>query len=135
MRALAVWLPALALVLGGYAVLTDRALSDDPQQVLVVVDSSFDMEPYWRDAGSELADLDGERYTEYALATEKDSVHGFQGELGDLDDVTPFAPCDAADALALPEAGTADRVVLVTTAGSCLDSEAPGSWDRVTVGG
>jgi hypothetical protein len=134
-RALAVWLPVLALVLGGYAVVTDRALSGDPQQVLVVVDSSFDMEPYWRDAGAELDSLDGERYTEYALATEKDSVHGFQDGLGDLDDVTPFAPCDAADALGLAEAEQADRVVLVTTAGSCLDSEAPGSWDRVIVGG
>jgi hypothetical protein len=133
-RALAVWLPVLVLVFGGYAVASDRALSGDPQQVLVVVDSSFDMEPYWREAGAELDGLDGERYTEYALATEKDSVHGFQAELGALDGVTPFAPCDAEDALALPEAADADRVVLVTAGGSCLDTEAPGSWDRVIVG-
>jgi hypothetical protein len=135
MRALAVWLPVLVLVLGGYAVVTDRALSSDPQQVLVVVDSSFDMEPYWRDVSAELDGLGGARYTEYALATEKDSVHGFQDELGDLDDITPFAPCDTADALGLAEAAEADRVVLVTTADSCLDAEAPGAWDRVIVGG
>lgn len=134
MRALAVWLPIAALLFGGYAVVADRASASDPRQVLVVVDSSFDMRPHWREAGAELTDLDGERYTEYALATEKDLVHGFQPELGDLSQVTPFAPCDAGDALDRPEAEEADRVVLVTTGGSCLDTEAPSEWDRVVVG-
>lgn len=133
MRALAVWLPLFAVVFGGYAWLTDRELSGDPEQVLVIVDSSFGMEPYWRQVDAELATIDGERYTEYALATEKDSVHGFQDEVGDLGDITPFAPCEAEDALALAEAEQADRVVLVTTGGSCLDTSAPGSWERVTV--
>jgi hypothetical protein len=134
-RALAVWLPVVAVLFGGYAWLTDRALGEDPEQVLVVVDSSFDMEPYWRQADAELAGIEGERYTEYALATEKELVHGFQEDLGDVAGVTPFAPCQAEEALALPEAGQADRVVLVTTAGSCLDAEAPASWERVTVDG
>lgn len=135
MRALAVWLPLFAVVFGGYAWLTDRQLSDDPEQVLVVVDSSFDMAPYWRQVDAELATIDGERYTEYALATEKTPVHGFQDEIGDLGDITPFAPCEAEDALELPEAEQADRVVVVTTGDSCLDLDAPGSWERITVDG
>ncbi len=135
------WLAVLAVVFGGYAVVTDRALSGDPQQVFVVVDSSvvpdssFDMEAYWREARARLADLDGERYTEYALATEKDLLHTFQPELGDLDDINPFAPCQADDVVALSQAVDADRVVLITSESSCLDVEAPDSWDREIVGG
>lgn len=132
MRALAAWLPVLLLVFGGYAFVTDRAMSQDPQRVLVIVDSSFLMSQVWGQVPQAVDALDGQRYTEYALATEKQLIHSWRAEL-DLDgDVTPFAPCvfDTVDELA--EVQQANRVVVVTTGNSCAASAVPDDWQIVT---
>ncbi len=132
MRALAVWLPLFAVVFGGYALVSHLSLTDNPRQVFVVVDSSFPMAEYWSQVPDELDELGGARYTEYALATEKNAVHSWQERLM-LGAVDPFAPCDFSEVTAYPEAEEADEVVLITGEGSCPTDSLPGAWRIITL--
>ena len=133
MRALAVWLPVFAVVFGGYAVASHLSLSDDPRRVFVIVDSSFPMEEHWSQVSGELDELGGARYTEYALATEKNPVHSWQDRLM-LGAVDPFAPCDFSELTGYAEVDEADEVVLITGEGSCPTDALPGDWQIITQG-
>ncbi len=90
MKPLAIWIAVVAVVFGGYALVTRNAR--DTEQVFVVVDSSFQMQPVWSDVRRELDRIDDAEYSEFALATEKEFIHSWQPEL-ELVGVEPFAPC------------------------------------------
>jgi hypothetical protein len=129
MKPLMIWSALVAVLFGGFAVTTNATRGTD--QVFVVVDSSFPMREVWSRVPRELDRIDDRSYAEFALATEKSAVHGFQDELA-LGAVEPFAPCSFDEIDDYPEAADADERILVTTAGSCDTSSLDG-WTIVEV--
>lgn len=129
MKPLLIWSALVAVVFGGFAVATDSTRETD--QVFVVVDSSFPMREVWSRVPRELDRIDDRSYAVFALATEKDAVHGFQDELV-LGAVEPFAPCTFDEIDAYPAAAEADEKILVTTSGSC-DTSTLAGWSIVDV--
>jgi hypothetical protein len=129
MKPLAIWLLAVGVVFGGYAIAT--SLLRETTSVFVVVDSSFPMTAVWSQVPGQLDELDDEDHTEFALATEKRGVHGWQSELT-LTGIEPFAPCTFEGIGDYPEAADADELVLVTTPGSC-DTSALTGWRIISL--
>ncbi len=128
MRAFAIWLAAFVVVFGAFAFITDNVR--ETEEVFVLVDSSFEMQDVWTRVAVELDRIDDERYSEFALATEKQLVHDFQERLR-IGDVVPFAPCDDEGIGRYPQIETADRLVMITTEGSCLTEGLEGDWEIV----
>jgi hypothetical protein len=120
-----IWLAGIALVFGIFAVVTNLVRETD--RFFVVVDSSFAMTDVWNQVSAELDDLDNERYSEFALATEKDLVHTWSASLS-LSGITPFAPCGFERVEAYPQFAEADRLVLITTPSSCDTASLTGDW-------
>jgi hypothetical protein len=90
----------------------------DTDRVFVVVDSAFQMERVWNQVPNQLDEIDDQRFSEFALATEKTIVHSWSDQLR-LGAVTPFAPCGFDDVSAYAEVGEADELILITTQASC----------------
>lgn len=129
MRPLAIWIIVVGVLLGAVALAT-TALRDT-KRVFVVVDSSFPMSTVWRRVPTTLDDIDDRNYTEFALATEKSSVHTWDGQLR-LGSVEAFAPCDFDDITAYPEVQDADELILITTAASC-DTSGLAGWTIINL--
>lgn len=131
MKAFAIWIAIVAVVFGGFALVT--SLVRDTTQVFVYVDSSQPMEDVWTQVRRELDGIDDRSHAEFALAEGQsrgsELVHSWQSSL-ELGEVTPFAPCSFDEVAALPEATEADERILVTTATSC-DPSALTDWDVV----
>lgn len=128
MKPLAIWIAVVAVVFGGYALVTRNAR--DTEQVFVVVDSSFQMQPVWSDVRRELDRIDDAEYSEFALATEKEFIHSWQPEL-ELVGVEPFAPCGFEGVDQSAEAVEADRRILVTTSANTCDTTAFVGWEII----
>ncbi len=128
MRAFAIWLAAFVVVFGAFAFITNNTREFD--EVFVLVDSSFEMQDVWTRVPGELDRLDDDRYAEFALATEKSIVHGYQERLR-IGDVVPFAPCDTDQLERYAQIETADRLVMVTREGSCLTEGLEGDWEII----
>ncbi|WP_420451285.1 hypothetical protein [Ilumatobacter sp.] len=127
MKPFAIWFAVIAVAFGALAVTT--VVTRRTEQVFVVVDSSFPMVPVWARVPSELDRIGARDHTEFALATEKRSIHPYRAELG-RPTGEPFAPCDF-DALdAYADASVADDRILVTTPGSC-DTDGLTGWTVV----
>lgn len=128
MKPLAIWLGVFVIVIGGFFFGYDRFRDANPDRVFVLVDSSFGMEPDWRSVQGVLDQLDDRRYTEFALATEKESIHGWRSRLS-LGAVAPYAPRDLTD-IDYPEIDEATELILVTNA---AESELTGfeAWEIV----
>ena len=129
MKALAIWVVAIAVVFGAFAVIAN--LMKDTSQVFVVVDSSFPMNAVWAQVPGELDDIDDEDDAEFALATEKEAIHTWQSELT-LGSVEPFAPCDFEAIGDYPEVAEADDLILITTDTSC-DTTALTEWEIIVL--
>jgi hypothetical protein len=135
MRAFGRWL-MLALCLfglaaGGYHVY----LGLHPKRVLVIVDTSYPMSVVWEQVPSALASLEGSRYTEFALASDKGRIHGWRSTL-DLGRSVPYAPRNLKDLrqqLQSPELGEASEIVLITNAPE-KDLPASMGWKIVHLG-
>ena len=127
MKPLAFWVVGLLVVLGGFVVIVN--LVRETSRVLVVVDSSFPMTQVWDRVPGELDEIDDQRYSEFALATEKSLVHSWSPELR-LGPVTPFAPCDFGDIAAYTEIADAEDLILITTSTSC-STEAFSDWSII----
>jgi hypothetical protein len=127
-RPFAIWLAAFVVVFGIFAFATNSVRGTD--DVFVLVDSSFEMQDVWTRVAVELDRIDDERYSEFALATEKSAVHGYQERLR-IGDVVPFAPCDNDRVDDYPQIETADRLVLITREGSCLTEGLEGDWEII----
>jgi hypothetical protein len=129
-RPFAIWLAAFVVVFGVFAFVTNNVR--ETEEVFVLVDSSFDMRDVWTRLPGELDRIDDDRYSEFALATEKSIVHGYQERLR-IGDVVPFAPCDNDGLDRYPQIETADRLVMITTEGSCLTAGLEGDWEIITL--
>lgn len=131
MKPLAIWLAAVAVLFGGYALAA--SVLQDTSRVFVFVDSSNPMENVWRDVPRELDRIDDADRSEFALANGQsrgaDLVHSWESELR-LSGVTPFAPCSFDDIDDFTEAVEADERILVTTMSSC-DTSALVGWDII----
>ena len=133
MKPLAIWLAAVAVVFGAFAVVA--TLTQDTTRVFVFVDSSNPMQAVWRDVPRELDRLDDAERSEFALAHGQsrgvDLVHSWQSTL-QLTGVEPFAPCSFDEIGEFTEVDDADERVLVTTVGSC-DASALVGWTIVVL--
>ena len=131
MKPLAIWLVAVAVVFGGFAIAA--SLLQETSRVFVFVDSSNPMEDVWRDVPAALDRIDDAERSEFALGHGQsrgaDLVHSWRSGLS-LAGVTPFAPCSFDDIDAFVEATDADERILVTTSGSC-DPDALVGWNIV----
>jgi hypothetical protein len=130
MKPLAIWLAIVAVVFGGYALITTA--TRDTTQVFVVVDSSFQMRPVWTDVQLELDRIDDQDHAEFALATEKGPVHSWQPELS-LVGVDAFAPCTFEGIDESAEATDADERILITTTANTCDTTALTGWDIIAL--
>jgi hypothetical protein len=128
MKPLAIWLGIVAVVFGGYALITSA--TRDTSQVFVVVDSSFQMRPVWTDVQLELDRIDDQDHAEFALATEKGPVHSWQPELT-LVGVDAFAPCTFEGIDGSAEAAAADERILITTTANTCDTTALTGWEII----
>ncbi len=128
MKPLAIWIAVVAVVFGGFALVTNVARDTD--RVFVVVDSSFQMQPVWSDVRRELDRIDDADYSEFALATEKDPIHSWQTEL-ELVGVEPFAPCTFDGVDQYPEVAEADELILITTSANTCDISAVDGWKLI----
>jgi len=133
-KPLAIWIAVVAVVFGGYALVT--SLLRGTEQVFVVVDTSFFMEAKEPEVRRELDRIDDRDRSEFALATVRDRggaapVHDWQDELT-LGGFQAFGPCSFAGIDGLPDASTADERILITTSTSC-DPTALAGWTIVTL--
>ncbi len=118
MKAFLSWLTITLIAFGGLGGGYHLALGGDPHRVLVVVDSSFGMKPDWGRIARVLDKIDNRRYAQFALATEKGPVHGYERRL-DAGRLTPYAPRDFSRLGSLdrvPELAGAEEFILVTNA-------------------
>jgi hypothetical protein len=121
---LAVTMTGFGALGGGY----HFYLAEHPARILVVVDSSFPMQPSWSKVSSALDEIRERPYTEFSLYTEKGIVHGWQRGLF-LRTTTPYAPRDWSKLTEIRQAkefGEATEVVLITN--DSAYSGAPGGW-------
>lgn len=132
MKPLAIWMAAVAVVFGGYALVT--SLTRDTEQVYVVVDSSFWMERVASDVAGELDRIDDADHSEFALATARDRsttfVHSWQDQLT-LARFEAFGPCSFDGIDQFPEADDADERILVTSSATECDTAALTDWTIV----
>lgn len=118
MKAFFSWLAITLVAFGGLGGGYHLMLDSDPHRVLVVVDSSFGMKPDWNRVARVLDRIDNQRYSQFALATEKGPVHGYGRRL-DAGRLTPYAPRDFSrlDSLGnAAELAGAEEYILVTNA-------------------
>ena len=95
MKPLAIWIVVVAVVFGGYALVT--SLLRETEQVFVVVDTSFFMEANDAQVRRELDRIDDRDRSEFSLATVRDRggsvlVHSWQDQLT-LGGFQAFGPC------------------------------------------
>jgi hypothetical protein len=124
----AIWLAIVAVVFGGYALVS--ASLQETSRVYVFVDASNPMNGLDRQIRSALDDIDDADDSEFALAFgrrgDSELMHTWQSDLSWTTQPL-FAPCsfDAIDAFT--EATEADERILITTAGSC-PTDALAGW-------
>lgn len=126
MKAFAFWLTGFVIVFGAVALIINAVRTTD--RVFVVVDSSFPMTEVWDQVRGELDRIDDERFTEFALATEKNLIHTWDPRLN-LDGVNPFAPCGFDEIEDYAEVVEADELILITTGGSCDTNGLTQNWN------
>ncbi|HSP30373.1 MAG TPA: hypothetical protein VLN74_17625 [Ilumatobacteraceae bacterium] len=131
MKPFAIWLAIVAVVFGGYALVSSSL--QETSRVFVFVDASNPMAPVWRDVPRELDRLDDRDDAEFALARGQSRgsqlIHSWQPELR-WSIVEPFAPCSFTDIESFTEATDADDRILITTADSC-DTSALVDWEII----
>lgn len=119
MKHFSIW---LAIALSSYAVIAAGwhfYLQAHPHDLAVVVDASYPMQADWARVQQQLQQLNEQRYTRFALATEKGLQHSWDSSLNPAR-ITPYAPRDLSRLKglrdSLPELQEADKVVVITNA-------------------
>jgi hypothetical protein len=127
----AIWLAIVAVVFGGYALVS--ASLQETSRVFVFVDASNPMEGRDREIRAELGDIDDRDDAEFALAFGRrgtsELVHSWQSNLRWTTQPL-FAPCSFDGIESFPEAADADERILITTADSC-DTSTLVDWEIV----
>lgn len=91
-------------------------LEQNPSRVLVVLDSSFPMQPDQAQTRDVLSEIGSRRYTQFSLYTEKGIVHSWRSGLS-ADNVTFYAPRDWSRLSSLEnniEFSEANETILIT---------------------
>lgn len=131
MKPLAIWVAIVAIVFGGYALVT--TLLRETEQVFVVVDASQPMQLLNNDIIVELDRIDDRSNAEFALAYVRrntaELTQSWQPQLRWTNEPL-FAPCSFDGIDAFTEAVEADERILITTPGSC-DTSALVDWTVV----
>ena len=127
MKPLAIWATGVLVAFAALAGVT--TLTRDTEQVFVVVDSSFPMREVWSRVPAELDRIGNRDHAEFAVATEKALVHGYQADI-DFTVADAFAPCSLDEINQFPGAATADERILITSANSCPTGDLDG-WTIV----
>jgi hypothetical protein len=134
MKPLAIWVAVVAVVFGGFALVTSS--TRNTEQVYVVVDSSFFMKSVAADVPGELDRIDNAEYSEFALATTRDRsttlVHSWQDQLT-LARFEAFGPCSFEGIDQFPEAAEADKRVLITSSATECDTTALAAWTVIAL--
>jgi len=113
------WLLITAALFLGISVPSHLFLKAHPRRIAVAVDTSFEMQGARAGVRRELARLEGTRYAEFCLLTDKVKVHGWQETLNAAGDLVFYGPRDLsalADAARYPELAEADTVIVLTGA-------------------
>ena len=134
MKPLAIWVAIVAIVFGGYALVT--SLLSETEQVFVFVDSSNPMVALENEIIVELDRIDDREDAEFALArgqeqSESELVHSWQAEFR-WANTALFGKCSFEQIDTFPEATEADERILITTAGSC-DTSTLTDWTIVVL--
>ena len=118
MKAFLLWLGLSFVAFAAAGIGYHIYLGDNPHRTFVAVDDSHDMKRVWNQVPAVLGRLNAARYTQYALATTKARVHGWQPEI-ELGALTPIAPRNLSRLTGgerFPEIGVADRRIFLTNA-------------------
>ena len=116
MKPFSIWLAVTLLVFGSFGAAYHSYLTDNPRKVLVALDTSFPMQSVWHRVPRVLETFDHRRYTEFALVTDKNRIHGWSPKLV-LGTVGLYAPRDFSkltDNASYPEIDEASEKWLVT---------------------
>ena len=117
MKLFATWTLTLILSFGMFSGAYHLYLNNNPRKILVVVDSSFAMQPVWHRIPPLLEKIDRRRYSVYGLITEKSRIHGWTEQLN-LGKVSPYAPrsFSGLNEAKYPEIEDASEIYLLTNA-------------------
>jgi hypothetical protein len=129
----AIWLAIVAVIFGGYALVSSSL--QETSRVFVVVDTSVSMATKDDEIRRELDRIDDRSDAEFALANASSRpsnsglVHSWQPDLR-WDGSARFGPCSFADIESFTEATDADVRILITTSDSC-DPSTVVDWEIV----
>ena len=117
MKLFATWMLTLILSFGMLSGAYHLYLNNNPRKILVVVDSSFAMQPVWHRIPQMLKKIDRHRYSVYGLITEKSRIHGWKDRLN-FGKVSPYAPrsFSGLNEAKYPEIEDASEIYLLTNA-------------------
>jgi len=133
-KPLAIWVAIVAIVFGGYALVT--TLLRETEQVFVVVDASQPMQLLNNRIIVELDRIDNRNDAEFALAyVRRNTAELIQSWQPELRWTNPplFAPCSFDGIDSFPEAAAAGERILITTPGSC-DTSTLADWTIIELG-
>ncbi len=131
MKPFAIWLAMVIGLFGGLGGGYHFYLEGHPRKMVVAIDASYPMKSVWREAIRALSELQDQRYTQFALFTEKSRVHSWSRDL-DMENVTPYAPRNFAslkEGSAFPEIENTDKRLLITNAPAQETAELEGRWE------
>jgi hypothetical protein len=117
MKLFATWMLTLILSFGMLSGAYHLYLNNNPRKILVVVDSSFAMQPVWHRIPPLLEQIDRRRYSVYGLITEKSRIHVWKDRLN-FGKVSPYAPRNFSglNEAKYPEIEDASEIYLLTNA-------------------
>jgi hypothetical protein len=131
MKAFLLWLAIAVSVFAGSGAGYHLYLTQHPRKVLIAIDSSFDMNPVWRQVQAVLEKTQQQRYTRFCVVTEKNKVHGWMMPPTDIGKITPYAPRDFSKLVGkekYPEIGQAQKRYLITNAAQTQEFD---GWEIV----
>ena len=118
MKSFLLWLGLCVVAFGATGGGYHAFLSSSPHRLLVIVDSSFEMQPKWAQVPKLLKQIGQRPYTEFALATEKKPVHQWSAKLS-LGRISAYAPRNFATVNVGENAALiaeADRIIFISNA-------------------
>jgi len=131
MKAFLLWLAIAMAVFAGSGVGYHLYLNKNPRKVLIAIDSSFEMNPVWHQAQTELEKISRQRYVRFCIVTEKNKVHGWMMPPADIGKITPYAPRDFSKLVGkdkYPEIEQAQKRYLITNAAQTQEFD---GWEIV----
>lgn len=110
-------------------------LTNMPRKLLVIVDSSYDMQTDWGYVSHVLESLNHERqYTQFSLYTEKHQIHDWSLQLR-LGSILPYAPRSLVKMISVynQNKSTANEVILLTNSHQ-KEIDKAGNWKIIRPG-